>query len=463
MEDSSNSQKNSQQNRYRSWIRKAFNYFNIEKEIESHDSIYDEILKGIVFKGTNLWILFFAIIIASVGLNMNSTAVIIGAMLISPLMGPINGMGYAMATYNFALFRKAVKNFTFAVVISLVASTAYFAVSPISIAHSELLSRTSPTIYDVLIALFGGLAGIVAISSKQKGNVIPGVAIATALMPPLCAAGYGLASGDLYFFLGAIYLFTINAVFIALAAMGISQVLNFPIRTIVDSKQRQRVNSMTSILTIVVLLPSIYFGYGLVQNEKFGDRAAKFINAVSTYQENYLLKSDVDTKQRKINLVYGGKVLSEFEKGQIKKLATGFELSESNVIIEQGLKFDELGEKENELFTLKQEVNTLHSQLNEKDADIAAQNQKKYVGESLLNEIRSIYPQIESCSYSDALTYSESNPEPVPLAIAVFTLDNNELSEAERQKIKTWLRARINHENLKVIFEYVPAVKTKTN
>lgn len=176
-------------------IGKVLQFFSLESELEDQDSVYEEIKKGIIFKGTNLWILIFAIIVASVGLNMNSTAVIIGAMLISPLMGPINGMGYSIATYDFELFKKSTKNFAFAIIASLVASATYFALSPVSTANSELLARTSPTIYDVLIALFGGLAGIVAISSKQKGNVIPGVAIATALMPPLCTAGYGLATG----------------------------------------------------------------------------------------------------------------------------------------------------------------------------------------------------------------------------------------------------------------------------
>jgi uncharacterized hydrophobic protein (TIGR00271 family) len=184
-------------------IRRIFSFINLESEIDDFNKIHETIEKELIFKGTNIWILVFAIIIASVGLNMNSTAVIIGAMLISPLMGPINGMGYSIATYNFPLFRKALKNFSFAVFASLVASTVYFAISPISVAHSELLARTSPTIYDVFIALFGGLAGIVAISSKHKGNVIPGVAIATALMPPLCTAGYGLATGQLNYFFGA--------------------------------------------------------------------------------------------------------------------------------------------------------------------------------------------------------------------------------------------------------------------
>ena len=176
-------------------ISKFFHYFNLESELDSYDRIHESIVKDVVFRGTNLWILMFAIIIASVGLNMNSTAVIIGAMLISPLMGPINGMGYSIATYNMKLFKISLKNYGFAVLAGLFASTLYFSISPISTAHSELLSRTTPTIYDVIIALFGGLAGIVAISSKQKGNVIPGVAIATALMPPLWTASEGLATG----------------------------------------------------------------------------------------------------------------------------------------------------------------------------------------------------------------------------------------------------------------------------
>ena len=190
-------------------LRRILQLIDLDSDLDSFANIHDTIEKELVFKGTNLWILVFAILVASVGLNMNSTAVVIGAMLISPLMGPINGIGYSIATYDFPLFKQAVKNFGFAVLAGLIASTAYFAMSPISTAHSELLARTSPTIYDVLIAFFGGMAGIVAITSKKKGNVIPGVAIATALMPPLCTAGYGLATGQFTYFFGALYLLTI--------------------------------------------------------------------------------------------------------------------------------------------------------------------------------------------------------------------------------------------------------------
>src|SRR5690606_2140898 len=193
--------------KYNRPLRRMLELINLESDLDEYENIHDTIEKELVFKGTNLWILIFAILIASVGLNMNSTAVIIGAMLISPLMGPINGIGYSVATYNFPLFRKSLKNFGYSTLAALITSTLYFVLTPISTQHAELLARTSPTIYDVLIALFGGLAGIVAISSKNKGNVIPGVAIATALMPPLCTAGYGLSMGNWSFFFGALYLF----------------------------------------------------------------------------------------------------------------------------------------------------------------------------------------------------------------------------------------------------------------
>lgn len=188
------------------------------KEDTDYQATIEYISKSVIFRGINMWVLFFAIIVASVGLNVNSTAVIIGAMLISPLMGPINGVGLAIGTFDDDLLLKSIKNLTVMVVISLVASTLYFLISPISDAQSELLARTQPTIFDVFIAFFGGLAGIVATSRKSQSiTVMSGVAIATALMPPLCTAGYGIATGQLWYFLGAFYLFFINSFFIALA------------------------------------------------------------------------------------------------------------------------------------------------------------------------------------------------------------------------------------------------------
>ena len=192
-------------------------HFTVMQDMEDEKEIVAQITSGVSFRGANLWVLIFAIFIASLGLNVNSTAVIIGAMLISPLMGPIIGMGLAIGINDFQLLRRAAKNFAIATVISILTATVYFLITPLGEAQSELLARTSPTIYDVLIATFGGAAGILALCTKGKGNVIPGVAIATALMPPLCTAGFGLASGHLLYFLGAFYLFFINTVFISLS------------------------------------------------------------------------------------------------------------------------------------------------------------------------------------------------------------------------------------------------------
>ncbi|MDD3309430.1 MAG: TIGR00341 family protein [Dysgonamonadaceae bacterium] len=299
-------------------IFKFISYFNVINELEDIDIINAEVEKAVVFKGTNLWILICAILVASVGLNMNSTAVIIGAMLISPLMGPINGMGYGLATYDFHLFRKAVKNLTFALIISLITSALYFFISPVDTAHSELLARTSPTIYDVFIAIFGGIAGMLALSSKLKGNVIPGVAIATALMPPICTAGYGLANQQFNFFFGALYLFTINTVFITVASMFVSQILKFPIHSVVDAEKSRRLKRYVSLVLLITAVPSIYFGNKLVQNEKFSDSANRFILQNSVQKNSYLIESNINPTNKSINMIYSGYGVSDSIKLEIK-------------------------------------------------------------------------------------------------------------------------------------------------
>jgi uncharacterized hydrophobic protein (TIGR00271 family) len=346
---------------------RIFQYIRLDTELDKLEQIDANIRRDVVFKGTNLWILGFASIIASVGLNMNSTAVIIGAMLISPLMGPINGMGYSIATYDADLFRKSIRNLGFAVLASLVASTAYFSLSPISTAHSELLARTSPTIYDVIIALFGGLAGIVAISSRNKGNVIPGVAIATALMPPLCTAGYGLATLQWTYFMGAIYLFLINTVFIALASVIISQILKLPIRSIPDSNTRKRVNQVISVLITLMILPSIYFGYILVVKERFKENAKQYISAIVQFEGNYLLAKEVDEGKRRINLVYGGPGLSSDQQEEIRRKALDYNLDKATINFRQGLSTDVVGENAELLQLLRGEVMKLSAQIRQQD------------------------------------------------------------------------------------------------
>jgi uncharacterized hydrophobic protein (TIGR00271 family) len=434
------------------YINRLLGYITLENELDDFDKIHEAIEKEIIFKGTNLWILVFAIIIASIGLNVNSTAVIIGAMLISPLMGPINGMGYGIATYNFPLFKKALKNFSFAVIAGLLASTIYFTMSPLNTAHSELLARTSPSIYDVLIALFGGLAGIVAISSKLKGNVIPGVAIATALMPPLCTAGYGLATANFSYFFGAFYLFTINTVFIAISSVVISQILKFPIRTLVDSAQKKRVNNLISFVIVLVIIPSLYFGFKLVQKERFSDNASKFINNVSIIEGNFLLKHEVNPTSRSITLIYGGSNLSEEQKEEIIAKTKDFSIEGANIEFRQGLSFDEYANKKGEVDNLKVEVGRLNLIIKEQERELDAIRKKPTLGKQLLEEIQVIYPNIISCSYNEMVVFNDKDSIPQKEEIVFFKLANAEITDTDKQTIRSWINKRLNKPKVKVYF-----------
>lgn len=252
--------------------------FDLREDQASEQETIEEIRRGVVFRGANLYILMFAIMIASIGLNVNSPAVIIGAMLISPLMGPIMGIGLGVGINDFDLIIKAMKNLGIAAGISILTSALYFAITPLNEAQSELLARTTPTLWDVLIGLFGGLAGIVAGSRKEKSNAIPGVAIATALMPPLCTAGYGLATGQFSYFIGAFYLFFINSVFISLSTFIIVRALGYPRKDFMDAKREVRVKRYIAAFAILTMVPSVFTAYKVVRRSVFEQKANQFIH-----------------------------------------------------------------------------------------------------------------------------------------------------------------------------------------
>ncbi len=277
----SNEFNTSLRSRFLNFIRDRF---NLDEDKASEEEVRENINRGVEFRGTNLWVLIFAIFIASIGLNVNSTAVIIGAMLVSPLMGPIMGVGLALGVNDFDLMKQSLRSLGLAAAVGLVTSTLYFWISPISTAQSELLARTTPTIYDVLIALFGGLAGIVAQSRKDRtSTVIPGVAIATALMPPLCTAGFGLARGNMTFFLGAFYLFFINAVFIAVGTFIIVRFLKYRKTAFVDPKRERRARRYMTVIVTMTLVPSIVLAYDIVQRTIFESNAREYIERVLTF------------------------------------------------------------------------------------------------------------------------------------------------------------------------------------
>jgi uncharacterized hydrophobic protein (TIGR00271 family) len=311
--------------------------FDLEEGKEDELETIEYIRKNVEFKGANLWILIFAILVASVGLNVNSTAVIIGAMLISPLMGPIMGIGMAAGINDFDLLKKSFKNLLVAVFISILASTVYFSITPIYGAESELLARTEPTVWDVLIALFGGLAGIIAGSRKEKSNAIPGVAIATALMPPLCTAGYGLATGNLLYFFGAFYLFFINSVFISLSTYLIVRFMGYPKKHFLDSTREKRVQTYISLLTVLTLIPSIYLAYGIVKKTFWNEQARQFVAMEMHFPKTQVLSSNFEysktSQQIEVRLI--GDLIQEDQIQILKNKIEAMGLTETELIIKQ--------------------------------------------------------------------------------------------------------------------------------
>ena len=256
---------------------KLKDFFDLHGDIASIREITDRINAGVRFRGTNLSVLMLAVFIASIGLNMNSTAVIIGAMLISPLMGSILGIGYGLARYDSTYIRSSAGRLLAQVIISVAASTLYFFLTPIDKPTSELLARTSPAIWDVLIAVFGGLAGIIGVTRKEGGNVIPGVAIATALMPPLCTAGYGIATGVMAYTVGALYLFFINSFFICLTAFIVLKIIDIPSKIERNSVEFSRQKHYLMAFAVLITLPSCFFAYQSVQENLEHEQAKIYI------------------------------------------------------------------------------------------------------------------------------------------------------------------------------------------
>lgn len=365
---------------------------------QAEAGVIDQTIRaGVGFRGTNLWLLVFAMVIASIGLNVNSTAVIIGAMLISPLMGPIMGAGYGAAIGDYPLLRRSLWNLGIAAAASVLASALYFSISPLSTAHSELLARTNPTIWDVGIALFGGLAGIIGLTRKEKSNVLPGVAIATALMPPLCTAGYGLATFEFRFFFGAFYLFFINSVFIAIATLVMVRVMHLPHAAYVDQATRRRAQAWIAAAVFATALPSLYFANQLVQNEVFQTRAQRFLaDAVPADGGMMVAASEISAENRTIRLTLLGDPLSADTQADLQARLANYGLPDTRLLISQHvptpLDLEGLRQKvSDELYR-----NTVHlldartSQLAELEAQIATMKTSQATAKAVAAELRSL-------------------------------------------------------------------------
>lgn len=422
--------------------------FSLISQKETFATVKENVAASIPFKGTNLWILIFAIFIACLGLNMNSTAVIIGAMLISPLMGPIMGIGFSVGINDPWMLRDAVKNYAFATGVGLVTSTIYFLISPIDDAYSEILARTSPNIYDVLIAFFGGAAGFVATCSKLKGNVIPGVAIATALMPPLCTAGFGLATGEFSYFFGALYLYLINTVYIAVATFIIQKILGFPQYHFKDEKIEKRSQKIMWILVVFTLIPSTYFGYIMVNKNKFEQNASRFINTEAIFPNNFLLNKKINYETKEIELTYGGERLDRKNIKTLEEKAGNYGLDGVTLNIKQGFNFipSTIGSASavspNSSDTDQQIKKILMMRSDSIKAHEAQVNQ-------VFKELKVQSDNVKTLSFNKMAEATDTAI--VKRNIMIIGLTRN-LREEEKRLLDRWLRVRLNDRQMKIIY-----------
>ncbi|MEP7279061.1 MAG: DUF389 domain-containing protein [Bacteroidota bacterium] len=435
-------------------IRNIIVKFNLQHDKEESNIIIENIDKGVVFKGTNLWILIFAIFICSLGLNVNSTAVIIGAMLISPLMGPIMGLGLSVGINDLSLLRKSFYNYSVAAGAALATSTLFFLISPLNDAHSEILARTAPNIYDVLIALFGGLAGIVATASRQKGNVIPGVAIATALMPPLCTAGYGLAAMKFEFFFGAFYLFIINTVFIALATFITVRFLNFPFKHLPDNKADSRAKRIIWSIVIVTIVPSLYFGYDIVQQDKFTKKAERFIAVTANFPNDYLLSKKVDAKNKTISLVYGGAQIPDSAITILKAKLAAFELQDALLEVHQGFAYlantAKIASKNDEAMRLNVIIKAKEAELQGLHNQVDSIQNFKLMCKQVFDEMKAQYADFNDAIFTPGeLLKTDSVSAPMLVSILNF---KRKKTMKEKNTIENWLKVRFRRKDVKTIF-----------
>ncbi|TGM42491.1 DUF389 domain-containing protein [Leptospira biflexa] len=312
--------------------------FHLLDDLDKPGTI-ESVQKGGELIGSNLWTLIFAIFIASIGLNVNSTAVIIGAMLISPLMGPIVGIGFAAATNDFDQLKRFLRTLAVATIVSIATSFIYFSLSPISEAQSELLARTTPTIYDALIALFGGATGIIANTRKEKGTAIAGVAIATALMPPLCTAGFGLSQGNWMYFFGATYLYLINSIFIAIATFIFVRYMDFPkVDWGLYKEKETKVKLYLSLFAIIVLIPSVFTAFQIVRTSYFKGKAEEFIRKeIITDGRRVLEKNIVYGTKPKIEITLLGSKIDPTQEEELKNKLKYYAMDGAELILHQDL------------------------------------------------------------------------------------------------------------------------------
>lgn len=437
--------------------RIAKRFFNALPDKTDETAIVEQISDGVTFRGANLWVLIFAIFIACLGLNLNSTAVIIGAMLISPLMGPIIGMGLAVGRADLELLKRSLTNYGVSTVISVLTAALYFQLTPLTEAQSELLARTSPTLYDVLIALFGGAAGILALSTGGKGNVIPGVAIATALMPPLCTAGYGLAMGEWSFFFGACYLFFINTVFIALATYLGVRLLQFKPKQFVDKARLAVVNRYIAVIVVVTMLPAVYMTTQIIRQSVFENHVKQFVKQELNHPGTRILSEQADRETKTLDVVALGAALpNEMIEAARQRLAD-YQLADYQLNVIQGAQSDSLllarnnagtqqslsGQDQQHLVLQTERV----AQLERETADY---RRLDALAREIGGEVKAVCPKVESIGLSK-ITETPVDSGAVRSYVLAVANSRTPLPATDRDRLAKWLKVRTQADSLRLV------------
>ena len=436
-------------------------YFSLNGFLISQADAETAIREGVSFRGTNILVLIVAIFIASLGLNTNSTAVIIGAMLISPLMGPIIGLGLAVGVHDFDLMKQSFRNLFMATLFSVATSCLYFIISPVSEGHSELLARTSPTIYDVFIGFFGGAAGILAIGSKSKGNVIPGVAIATALMPPLCTVGYGLATLQMHYFLGALYLFFINSVFIALATTLGVKLMGYHVRDYSNPVRARRVRQTVYTIAFITLIPAVFMTYNMYIQSTFRMNCERFVNEQFDFDGTQVLHSNasIKGKERSLTVSLVGRVLPQDSlllaltdrlpqyhlAGTRLRIIQG-ETAESDFDATQATSTMLRDMYQVTQATISSQRETIDS-LRAVNADVARNDT---ISATISPELRVIFPQVKDIAVTRAIVSNVATQRLDTLNVCLVKY-GAPMSAASRERFRAYLEARLALKTITIV------------
>lgn len=415
------------------------------------------IRNNIAFRGPNVFILACAIIIASVGLNVNSIPVIIGAMLISPVMGPILGFAFGLGTNDINLVKESLKNYLVMVLISILASTLFFVLSPLNLENpTELLARTRPSIYDVLIALFGGLAGILETCRKDKGTVISGVAIATALMPPLCTVGYGISILKLSYILGALYLFLINSIFIALATFAAVKYLRFPSAEGAGSSKQMPSRAVAAIL-VLIIVPSIYSAVLMVKENNFNIHAEKIVSANKAIGRGFIYDYNTDLKSKPpvLNLFMAGEALSDQAKEQIYKEAEIYGITRGQIQFHEDASMQGEMMSQTELVTAiyersDRQITALSDSIASLKSSLNYYQDKELPTETLSKELFAQYPAITNLILTRGASVDSQTGNSSDKIVAILT-SKSRLDKESLGRIERWLKIRLNTDSITVM------------